>query len=229
MKRFAFSMLLIAILAMALACGSTGPTAFGLLRDAADHMVEAADIAFSIERIGETYGYDMGTGTPANVTGSTGKYEAPDKAQILMDLDIGGETMTMDIVIIDTSSYVKIPPLINEYEPMDMEEGLGASDIFSEDTGLPYLIKSRIKSTTLAEEEETVDGITCYHITATGDADEISGVIGFGGETGGDGDVDIWIAKDTGRLYRITVTDQNGNGWSMTLTAYDQGVDIPTP
>ncbi|MBN1428122.1 MAG: LppX_LprAFG lipoprotein [Anaerolineae bacterium] len=231
MKRFLFAVLIMAMLAMSLACGTTGPTASGLLRDAADQLAEAADNEFSIERIGHTYGFGLDTGddTAVNVTSATGKYEAPDKVQILMNIEIGGEAMTMDILMLDESSYLKMPPVINDYEPFEVEEGMGASDLFSEENGIPYLLKHRLDNTTLAEEEETLDGTTCYHITATGDAGELAGVIGFGGSEGYDGNVDIWIVKDTGKLYRIAVEDPNGDGWIMTLFAYNQGVDIPTP
>ena len=226
MKRSIFFALSIMILVMVLACGTSGPTAFGLLRDAASKIAEAETIAFSIDRVGESYGWDLG-GETADITSTTGEYEAPDKVQLIIDLDIGGESLTMDLVMIDEDSYLKMPPLFDEYEPFDMEEELSASMLFAKDGGVPTILKSTLKSTSLAEEEETVDGITCYHITATGDADNIAGVIGFGGAEAGDGTVDVWIAKDTGALYRITVKDQKGNGWTMTLSAYNQGVDIP--
>ncbi len=92
--------------------------------------------------------------------------------------------------------------------------------------GIPAILRA-LENPTLVGEED-VDGVTAYHITAATDGEMISGLVG-GAVQPGPATLDLWIAKDTMYVIRITIAEEGENGWLVDFFGYNEPVEIPTP
>jgi hypothetical protein len=210
------------------ACSGGAANPQELLVKGADAMGQAQTLKFSIERQGDPISLDVAPGMSADLLGVEGAYQAPSSVHAAAKVQVGGNVGEADILWTADGAYVKLPPLLTSYTPINLEGKLDAADIFSTEIGIPYIMKEKLIDPAL-NGEENLDGVATYHITATAKGEDLGGTIGGTSLEPGDATVEVWIAKDTSQVVRILVTETNGSIWTVDFFDYGQPVEIPTP
>jgi len=221
-------MLAVSLALTLVACSGSATNPQELLDSSADALSQTQTLKFAIERQGDPISLDVAPGMSADLLGVEGAYQAPSSVHAAVKVQVGGNVGEADIVWTADGAYFKLPPLLTSYTPINLEGKLEAADIFSVETGIPYIMKEKLIDPALSGEED-LDGVATYHITATAKGEDLGGTIGGTSLEPGDATVEVWIAKDTSQVVRIVVTETNGSTWTIDLFDYGQSVEIPTP
>ncbi len=220
-------LLFVVITALLLAsCAGNQPTAAEILAQSADTMAQVDSLKFYIERQGEPIQIKVGIAA-ASVVGADGVYQAPDNVHAIAKVELGGSVAEAEVLWITDGIYLKFPPLLSKFTPVDLGETFNAAMIFSESEGIPFVLREVLSEAELVGEED-VDGIATYHIAGTAEGEELGGLVG-GGVAPGTAAVDVWIDKETSEVVRITLEEADGNGWLLDCYGYGEAVEIPTP
>ena len=78
---------------------------------------------------------------------------------------------------------------------------------------------------------EAIRGKNALHLKGEVRGDKLNALIGAGSTLKPEQmyPVDLWMEEQTGNPVRIHVTEPEGNGWLIELSAVNEPVDIPTP
>jgi len=217
----------VVVIAMLMAsCTGKQPTAAELLAQSAETMTQVDSLKFYIERQGEPVQINVGMAV-ASVVGADGVYRAPDNVHAIAKVDLSGAVAEAEVLWITDGIYLKFPPLLSNFTPIDLGETFNAARIFSAAEGIPFVLSEVLTEAELVGEED-VEGIATYHITGTAEGEELGGLVG-GAVAPGTATVDVWIDKETSEVVRITLAESDGNGWLLDLYDYGEPVEIPTP
>lgn len=127
-----------------------------------------------------------------------------------------------EVLWVTEGIFLRLPPLV-----ADMGEAFDAAQIFSADSGIPYVLVEVLNDPSLVGEED-IEGVPTYHITAQASGEDLRGLVG-GAVAPGDAAVDLWVDTATSEVVRVAVAESDGNGWQLDLFGYGEPVDIPTP
>ncbi len=224
-RRLPVLAMLIAALALLVGCGGGQLTAADILTQSADAMAGIDSVQFAIERQGEGLSISLTPTMNVLLLGATGGYQAPDSATAAVRVNAAGMVAEAEMLWQGGETFYKLPPLVAAFTPVELT-GFSISDIFNAEVGIPAILRA-LENPTLVGEED-VDGVTAYHITAATDGEMISGLVG-GAVQPGPATLDLWIAKDTMYVIRITIAEEGENGWLVDFFGYNEPVEIPTP
>ena len=225
MKR---TIILLSVLGSALmlaACGGGAPATEVLLLQAADAMGEVETLQFVLERTGEAVMIDPDTGL--SMLGANGVYRAPDSVYAVVTGEVMNMVVEAEVLWLADGIYFKLPPLLPDFTPIDLEATFDAANIFAADTGLPYVLTKELQGLKLVG-EETIEEFNTYHITAQAEGQKLNTLVGPI-VLSDMATVDVWIDKATGNVVRFQITEDDESGWLLDFFAFDEPVEIPSP
>jgi hypothetical protein len=187
----------------------------------------------------------MGTGTPGalDLKGTTAEGDL-DLAGKKIHVGFGAPALlgvTGDIIVIGTTSYMKISLLGPKYTKTEATDVIGDNPVTAAGDPLKaidelnkFLDENKIAPTKLADEK--CGDKDCYHVNLAISPEQIQGVAG--GALGsaaptGSGSVDLWVQKNDLRPAKFTVNAQAGDQGTFTITVtlsnYDAAVTVNPP
>jgi len=225
--RTKISILMCVIVLVTLACQLTPQTPAQILEQAK-------------QKMGELQTYHMDMTLTMSVTGATititarGDAQMPDKAYMTMEM-LGQE---IEVLMLSSSEAYTRMSGQTEWTPVDPAT-------LSQSTGIASAA-SQLQITDYAtnivkQQDETVEGVACYHLSMDVDAEEmmnvvnpgLSGQVSYGSEPAR---MDVWVGKQDSLIHKMSydlamVIEGQDTDMSMMLTFsnFDEAVDIPTP
>jgi hypothetical protein len=224
MKRFQLLVFVVLAAAMLAACGGGPPTAQELLAGAADSIAQAESLQFTLEREGDPIPLEAMMN--AAVLSAEGAYQAPDSVHATVKVSAQGMIAEADVLWLPDGILFKLPPLIPEYMPIELEGAFDAAAIFDAEMGIPKILTS-FQTPRLVGEED-LDGVATYHVSAQADGSDLSNLVG-GAVQPGPAAVDVWVDKKTGDVVRIAISEESGGKWLLDFFAFGEPVEIPVP
>jgi outer membrane lipoprotein-sorting protein len=206
------------------ACGGGELTAEEILNQAADAMSEVESLRFTIEHEGEPVILNQQMG--AAMISAEGAYQAPDSVYAKVRVQAGSIIAEAEAVWLAEGAYLKLPPLLPTYTPIDLGETFDAAAIFDSETGLPQILRDLSDPTLVGEED--LEGVSAYHITAQADGEKLSNLVG-GALEAGPATLDVWIEKGSMQVAQVTITEASGSVWTIYFYDFGDEVEIPTP
>lgn len=224
MKRVAFALLAVLLAVALVACGGGKPTAEEILRRAADTMAATQTLQFTLEREGDPI--QLEAMMNAAVLSATGAYQAPDSVHATVKVNVQGVVAEADVLWLPEGIFFKLPPLIPSYRSIALEGAFDAGVIFDAEVGLPHIL-TNLGSPELVGEED-LDGVMTYHVSAQAEGSDLANLVG-GAVQPGPTAVDIWVAKETYEVVRVTVSEAEGGKWLLDFYSFGEPVEIPSP
>ncbi len=207
------------------ACGGGQPTADEVLSQASDTMAAVESLQFIIEREGDPIPITAGM-LSAAILGAEGVYQSPDSVYATVKVSAQGVVAEAEFLWNADGVFFKLPPLVAAFTPVDLQETFNATDIFQADVGLPRILKE-LEAPEFGEEED-IEGVEAYHITAEADGSELSALVG-GAVEPGPATLDVFVDKETSEVVRVVITEASGGRWLIDFFAFGEPVEIPTP
>lgn len=201
------------------------PEAEEVLDQALDTFEETESARFDLQVDG-TIG--LGGEGELQIGGVEGAVARPASAQAEANVQFMGSNVTMELIADDGQLYLR-NPLSGEWEQGPTDLDIDPALIFDEETGISRIVDQLEDLEN--QGEDSVNGVESWHITATVDTTEVSGLTGsfFEGETL---DLDMWIATDDHRLMRVQLHDtaaEEPSSWELTLSEHNEPVEISAP
>lgn len=214
-------------LMIVLAGCASGPTPEELLAQGAAALSETESLQFTIERQGDPLTAQFGPGISGGIVTAEGVYQAPDSVYATVGVQVGSLMVNTEVIWNADGTFVKAPPLMPDYTPLDLGGTFEVSTFFSAD-GLPHLLTEDLTGVSMVSNNEDLEGVATYHLSGTLDAAHVGELVGT--EMTGTATVDVWIEKDSGHIVRIVVVEEDGtSGWTIDLFGYGEPVEIPSP
>jgi hypothetical protein len=174
--------------------------------------------SIELEQIGEV-----------SLSEAEGQVERPDRAQLTVNVDAAIADVPVEVLGVDGDVYFTDPASGSWHEaPDDFDFNPGI--MFSEDEGLPALIRAVEDAEVLGTEE--VDGREAHQVYGIISQETINA--GTGGVFQAEGDVDfnVWIDTETYDVLRVLAedpTEETDSVWEMRIFEHDEPVEIDDP
>lgn len=197
-----------------------------ILDDAADRAAELETAKFTLDGSGQINLEEIGE---ISLSEAEGQVERPDSAQISVEVDAAIADVPVEILSVDGQVYINNPVDGGWHEaPEDFQ--FNPNVMFSEDEGLPALIRS-VEDPELLETEE-IDGREAYKIYGIISQETINA--GTAGVFQAESDVDfnVWIDTETHDVLRVLAedpTEETDSVWEMMIFEHDEPVEIDDP
>jgi len=192
----------------------------------------------SVERMGTVSAFHFeleqaGGGTPISegleLNRATGDVSRPDKLKTTITATVAGMLLEVSVITVGTTTYMT-NPFTKEWELLPSE--FTAVSLFDPGTGITAILDS-ISGINLVE-DESVDGITCYHITGEIFSEDLQPIT-LSSLVGTRIDIEIWIDQDEFLLHqvrlegKITEDEIPGIVREIKLSSFNQEVEINLP
>ena len=212
----------LAVIALLAACASPPPDPAAILGRAADDLVAAKSLRFSLTREGPPSPLDPVTG--ATFSQATGEYSAPDRVHAKLKVLIGGLLLAIDALWLAEGVFVT-DPITGRYRKLPAGAAFDAPALFQRDGAAATLRGLRNASLVGTE---TGDGTDALHIRGTADGAQLRALSG-GVLVEGTHTVDVWVEKERSRLLRVNDQEPGGGLWKLELSGFGEPVEIGRP
>ena len=178
----------------------------------------------------ETASFEMSrAGAPVTIQGfefnsAVGRYVAPASAEAVLQVRAGDITVQLGTISVGSRTWLT-NPLTGRWEELTPGTGFNPAVLFDPDAGWVALLADLTDVTFVAAEE---DG---YHLTATVPPARVE-VLTAGFAAAQSVPIDLWLDESSGRIRRLelsTTGDAGVSDWTITLSGYDEPVEIEPP
>lgn len=158
-----------------------------------------------------------------------GDITRPDRLKAEISVTMMGLFIEVEVITVGSVVYIT-NPLTMEWEPLPTE--FSAVSIFDPGTGVTAILEGMTSLVKL--EDEKAEGLLCYHIEGK-IASRCLNSIALSSVEGVMVDTEVWVDKEDFLLRRIrlegriTEGEESGIVRTISLSDFDQGVDIELP
>jgi lipoprotein LprG len=193
------------------------------LQSASEAMAGVTTVQFSLTREGEPLVLDASLG--ALFISATGEYQAPDSVHANVKADISENVIALDFLWLPEDVYMT-NPLTGQYMKQPFEIPLDPSALFDPQVGLSRILVSKIEGPEFVGFEQ-IDGQETIHLRGKTDAETVTIILPI--EIAGEFKLDIWLDALSHQVFRLQITEDNGDITAMDFFGYGEPVDIPLP
>jgi len=178
----------------------------------------------------ETASFEMTRGgAPVTIEGfefasAVGRYEAPASAEAVLQVRAGDITVQLGTISIDERTWLT-NPLTGRWEELTPGSGFNPAVLFDPQAGWVALLGDLTGVSFGASEG------SAHHLAATVPPARVE-VLTAGFATAQSVPIDLWLDESTGHIRRLqlsTTGDAGVTDWTITLSGYDEPVDIEPP
>lgn len=168
-------------------------------------------------------------GAPVTIAGfefdsAVGRYAAPSSAEAVLQVRASDIAVQMGTISIGARTWLT-NPLTNRWEELATGTGFNPATLFDPDTGWVTLLTDLTDSAFVATEGGA------HHLTGTLPPARVETLTaGFAQDQSAA--IDLWLDEDSARITRLEMSTTGEAGvsdWVITLSDYDQPVDIQPP
>jgi len=178
----------------------------------------------------ETASFEMTRGgAPVTIEGfeftsAVGRYEAPASAEAVLQVRAGDITVQLGTISIDEQTWLT-NPLTGRWEELTPGSGFNPAVLFDPQAGWVALLRDLTGVSFVATEG------SAHHLTATVPPARVE-VLTAGFAAAQSVPIDLWLDESTGHIRRLELSTSGDAGvsdWTITLSGYDESVDIEPP
>jgi lipoprotein LprG len=200
-------------------------TAAEILTKSSDNLQAAKSFHFALDQIGGGTPITLGI----EMTKMSGDIVKPDKMKATITGTFMNSALEVQIISAGGKTYMT-NPLSGQWEVPPAQFQI--LSVFNPDSGIAAIMKGMSSPTMLPD--ETVAGVACYHLKGSILSETLSPITGSSAP-GTTISTEVWIGKEdflvrTIKLEgKITDTENDGIVRKLTLSNYNQPVDIQPP
>jgi len=178
----------------------------------------------------ETASFEMTRdGAPVTIEGfefasAVGRYEAPASAEAVLQVRAGDITVQLGTISVDERTWLT-NPLTGRWEELAPGSGFNPAVLFDPQAGWVALLGDLTGVSFVASEG------SAHHLAATVPPTRVE-VLTAGFAAAQSVPIDLWLDESTGHIRRLelsTTGDAGVTDWTITLSGYDEPVDIEPP
>jgi hypothetical protein len=195
------------------------------LNRTADAILALKGTQFSIRREGTPAFLDEKNG----ITFTTAEcaYAAPDRVSCNVKVSLKNGTILQLTRVWVPEGTFQTNPLTRQFGRFPGDSNFNGVVLFAR-TGIPEVLRTAVQQAQVVG-TETIQGKAALHLKGEVSGEKLNPLMGSTLKSEQVYPVDLWIDEASANPLRLHVTEPEGNGWLIELSALNEPVDIPTP
>jgi hypothetical protein len=205
--------------------GSGGAPSHGSLNRVADAVLAVKSARFSLKREGTPAVLDEKNGATFTVADCV--YAAPDRVSCDIKVSLkNGTIFELTRVWVPEGTF-QSNPLTHQFSKVPPDANFNGVALFGSG-GIPEIVKTAIQKPQVVGREQIHNRDT-LHVKGEVSGRKLNPLVGSTIKSELTYPVDLWVDEMSALPVQIHVTEPEGNGWLIELSATDEPITIPTP
>jgi hypothetical protein len=195
------------------------------LNAAADAVLNLKSARFSLKREGTPAFLDEKNGITFTLAECV--YAAPDRVSCNVKISLkNGNILQLTRVWVPEGVF-QTNPLTRQFGKAPADASFNGAALFAK-TGIANILRTATRNPQLVGKEK-LQGKDTLHLKGEVSGEKLNPLVGSTLKPEFMHPVDMWMEEKSSRPVQVHVSEPEGNGWLIELSAMDEPVDIPTP
>ena len=205
--------------------GRAGNATEQYLNAAADAVLKLKSAQFSLKREGTPAFLDEKNGITFTLAECS--YAAPDRVSCNVKISLkNGNILQLTRVWVPEGVF-QTNPLTRQFGKAPADASFNGAALFAK-TGIADILRTATRNPRLVGKEK-LRGKDTLHLKGEVSGEKLNPLVGSTLKPEFMHPVDMWMEEQSSRPVQVHVSEPEGNGWLIELSAMDEPVDIPTP
>jgi len=195
------------------------------LNTAADAIIKLKSAQFSLKREGTPAFLDEKNGITFTLAECL--YAAPDRVSCNVKIALKNGNILQITRVWVPEGVFQSNPLTRQFGKAPADATFNGAALFAK-TGIADILRTSVKNPAQVGKEK-IQGKDTIHYKGEVSGEKLNPLVGATLKPDYMHPVDLWMEESTSRPVQVHVSEPQGNGWLIELSAMDEPVDIPTP
>jgi len=195
------------------------------LSAAADAVLNLKSAQFSLKREGTPAFLDEKNGITFTLAECA--YAAPDRVSCNVKISLKNGTILQLTRVWVPEGVFQTNPLTRQFGKAPADATFNGAALFAK-TGIADILRTATRNPQVVGKEK-VQGKDTLHLKGEVSGEKLNPLVGSTLKPDFMHPVDMWMEEKSSRPVQVHVSEPEGNGWIIELSAMDEPVDIPTP
>ena len=205
--------------------GGAGSTPQNNLNAAATALLNLKSAQFTLKREGTPAFLDEKNGITFTLAECS--YAAPDRVSCNVKISLKTGNILQITRVWVPEGVFQTNPLTRQFGKVPPDSNFNGAALFAK-TGIADILRTATRNPQLAGKEK-IQGKDTLHFKGEVSGEKLNPLVGSTLKADYLHPVDTWMEENTSRPVRVHVSEPEGKGWLIELSAMDEPVDIPTP
>jgi hypothetical protein len=195
------------------------------LNAAADAVLNLKSAQFSLKREGTPAFLDEKNGITFTLAECS--YAAPDRVSCNVKISLKNGTILQLTRVWVPEGVFQTNPLTRQFGKAPADASFNGAALFAK-TGIADILRTATRNPQLVGKEK-LQGKDTLHLKGEVSGEKLNPLVGSTLKPEFMHPVDMWMEEKSSRPVQVHVSEPEGKGWLIELSAMDEPVDIPTP
>ena len=205
--------------------GGAGSAPQNNLNAAATALLNLKSAQFMLKREGTPAFLDEKNGITFTLAECS--YAAPDRVSCNVKISLKNGNILQITRVWVPEGVFQTNPLTRQFGKVPPDSNFNGAALFAK-TGIADILRTATRNPQMVGKEK-IQGKDTLHVKGEVSGDKLNPLVGSTLKPEFMHPVDMWMEEKTSRPVQVHVSEPEGKGWLIELSAMDEPVDIPTP